>query len=579
MAMIRIKLIIAIAAIKTAYIDTIEIMKGLNYQFKICSNADNILIKETGAGKSILLNALNLILGARADQGMIRHGEDNCEVTASFSLKAGDSALEWLKEQDFDEDDECIIRRVVKRDAGSKNYINGRPTTISNLKALGTMLVDLHGQHEHQSLLRKTTQYTLIDDLAKASDPQHVSDQKQLAQWYKGISHLKQQQSTAATNFSELSAAIDLLNFQSEELEEANVTDEEFPELESELSRLSHAKELIEGYEASLHELTENTESNAESLVGKTLQRLEQLQEFDDNLKAPTEMLHSALANIQEAHHAIQASASKTELDPERLSWVEQRMETLINLARKHRCSETELGSKLTEISNLLSEKQSANKSPEDLADDIKKMEAQYFSLASNVTARRKAAAQAISAQVTEQMQVLGMQGGRFSVAVDSLGEQQISASGADNIEFQVSSNPGSPLQALNKTASGGELSRISLAIQVITSQSSESPTLIFDEVDVGIGGGIAEVVGSRLKQLSQYAQVVCITHLPQVAAQGHTHLLVNKTASTSNSSTSTELIALPQAERTKEIARMLGGIDITETTLAHAEEMLKKAS
>ncbi len=538
-----------------------------------------VITGETGAGKSILLNALNLILGARADQGMIRHGEDNCEVTASFSLKVDDSALEWLKAQDFDEDNECIIRRIVKRDAGSKNYINGRPTTISNLKTLGTMLVDLHGQHEHQSLLRKGTQYQLIDDLAKANDASHVSDLKQLAQWYKGISHLKQQQSSAADNFTELSAAIDLLNFQSEELEEANVSNEEFPELEAELNRLSHAKELIEGYEESLQELTENTDSNAESLVGKVLQRIELLQEFDEELKAPTEMLHSALANIQEAQHSIQAAASKTELDPERLNWVEQRMETLINLARKHRCAETELGTKLDDISRLLSEKMSANKSPEDLAEDIEKMEAQYFVLSQKVRARRQTAAALISEQVTEQMQVLGMQGGRFAVAVDAMPDNQISSNGNDIVEFQVSSNPGSPLQALNKTASGGELSRISLAIQVITSQSSESPTLIFDEVDVGIGGGIAEVVGSRLKQLSNYAQVVCITHLPQVAAQGHTHLLVNKTSSASSSSTSTELIALPEQERTKEIARMLGGIDITETTLAHAEEMLHKAS
>lgn len=536
-----------------------------------------VITGETGAGKSILLNALNLLLGARADSNMIRHGEDSCEVSASFIISQRPSVKKWLSDHDLNEENECIIRRVIKRDAASKNYINGRPTTMSLLKQLGTQLIDLHSQHEHQSLLRKATQQLLIDDLAALNNPNHLQQLAKLGSLHQQIKALSTQQKESADNSAEIMAKIDLLTFQTRELEEADVDDSEFSLLEEEYLRQSHAKELLDGFEAAIFKLTKDDENNAETLIGSSLQNIENLSEYDTNLSETITLLNGALANVQEAQTNLQNARDKTEIDPERLHWLEQRIDTLINLGRKHRCKESELGSHLNQLQGTLVSLSKQAKSPEDLALEIADLTQQYLDIALLVSQARKLAASQLSEDVTSQMQDLGMSGGAFSVSILSQ-ETQISATGIDTVEFTVATNPGAPFSALNKTASGGELSRISLAIQVITSQSSASPTMIFDEVDVGVGGGIAEVVGARLRDLGDHAQVVCITHLPQVAAQGKQHLLVEKNSNVDNNKTQTDLIELSDEQRTQEIARMLGGIQITEKTLAHAQEMLKQA-
>lgn len=536
-----------------------------------------VITGETGAGKSILLNALNLLLGARADSNMIRHGQDSCEVNASFNIAQRPSVKQWLLDHDLAEENECIVRRVMKRDAASRNYINGRPTTMALLKQLGTQLIDLHSQHEHQSLLRKTTQQLLIDDLVALHNPSHQQQLTELGLLHQQINVLSAQQQDSADNSAEIMAKIDLLTFQTRELEEADVDDSEFHQLEEEYQRQSHAKELLEGFEAAIFKLSKDDENNAETLIGSSLQNIESLSEYDANLSETITLLTGALANVQEAQTNLQNARDKTEIDPERLQWLEQRIDTLINLGRKHRCSEDELGSHLRHLQEILSDLSKQAKSPEDLAAEITTLTQQYLSIAQPISEARKLAATQLSKDVTDQMQYLGMSGGAFSANISSE-KTQMTGTGIDTVEFTVATNPGAPFSALNKTASGGELSRISLAIQVITSRSSASPTMIFDEVDVGVGGGIAEVVGARLRDLGDNAQVVCITHLPQVAAQGQQHLLVEKHTNIDSNKTQTDLIELSDEQRTQEIARMLGGIKITEKTLAHAQEMLKQA-
>ena len=536
-----------------------------------------VITGETGAGKSILLNALNLLLGARADSGMIRHGQDNCEVNASFDITKRPSVQKWLSDRDLLEDNECIIRRVMKRESASKNYINGRPTTMTFLKQLGAQLIDLHSQHEHQSLLRKNTQQQLIDDLAVLNNPMHQQQLTELNKLYQQIKTLITQQQKSTDNATEITAKIDLLTFQTRELEEASVEDDEFSQLEVEYQRLSHAKELLDGFEAVIFKLSHNDENNAETLIGNSLLSIETLSGFDASLGETVVLLNSALANVQEAQANLQHARDKTEVDPERLQWLEQRIDTLINLARKHRCAENELASHLGKLQQTLGLFSNQAKSPADLADEIAALTEQYLSVATPISEARQNAASQLSKDVTVQMQHLGMSGGQFIASVNSNSEQ-ITAAGIDEIEFQVSTNLGAPLSTLNRTASGGELSRISLAIQVITSRSSASPTIIFDEVDVGVGGGIAEVVGARLRELGNHAQVVCITHLPQVAAQGLQHLLVEKQTSIDTQETRTDLLELNSEQRTQEVARMLGGIQITEKTLAHAQEMLRQS-
>lgn len=537
-----------------------------------------VITGETGAGKSILLNALNLLLGARADSGMIRHGQDSCEVSASFIISQRPSVQQWLSEQDLAEDGECIIRRIVKRDSASKNYINGHPTTMTLLKQLGIQLIDLHSQHEHQSLLRKTTQQVLIDDLTSLNNPAHYEKLRELNHLYLKIKTLTAQQQESADNSADVLAKIDLLTFQARELEEASVDNNEFTQLEAEYQRLSHAKELLDGFEKAIFQLSQDDDNNAETLIGSSLKTIEPLSAFDSNLEETVSLLNSALANVQEAQANIQNVRDTTDIDPERLQWLEQRIDTLINLARKHRCTENQLASHLCNLQKTLDDLSKQAKSPADLEAEIEVLTQTYLAIALPISESRQRAAIQLSKSVTEQMQNLGMSGGQFAVNIASLPPEMMTATGLDNIEFQVSTNPGAPLSALNKTASGGELSRISLAIQVITSRSSASPTMIFDEVDVGVGGSIAEVVGARLRELGDHAQVVCITHLPQVAAQGKQHLLVEKTTNIATKKTQTDLLELNSSQRTAEIARMLGGIKITEKTLAHAQEMLKKA-
>ncbi len=538
-------------------------------------NGLTVITGETGAGKSVILKAIALMLGARADNALIRHGENTCDVYADFTANHLPKVQEWLESNDFDDDGNCVIRRVIKRDKGSKTYINGHPANLTQLKDIGQQLIDLHGQHEHQQLLNKAQQLSIIDALTAQHDNKHYDNLNELKSLHHTIRTLKTRIENAQSNAEEHASKIDLLDFQVKELEDLDLQDNEFSEINTEYSRLSHAQELIDGYKATQFDLSDNDAGNVESLLGRSVDKIQELLEYDPSLKNASELLNSALANVQEAKNDIRQTSAKTEVDPERLHFLEQRITSLVNIARKHRCDENELGSVFETLSLELDNLKKQALSPEVLDEEIKTLTAQFCTTAEKVTQARREIAQQLQDHVTQQMQLLGMEGGYFEARFHTIPPQDMHATGLDDIEFLVSGNPGMPAQPLSKVASGGELSRISLAIQILEGSVRRAPTLIFDEVDVGVGGGTAEIVGNSLRELASNGQVLCITHLPQVASKGDHHLNVNKDRNQSAQATTTVIQHLTAEQRVNEIARMLGGIDITHNTLAHAKEML----
>jgi len=535
-----------------------------------------VVTGETGAGKSIVLGALNLLLGSRAESDMIRHTEDQCEITALFDIEGMKNVAQWMDLRDLstDESEQCLIRRIVRRNKPTKCYINDQPATLASLKELGLMLVDLHGQHEHQSLLRKTTQREIIDQFAE-HDEQLILMAKLASQ----IRRIERELEALNQDQTDNADRMELLSFQLNELDEASIGDGEFEEIESEHARLSNAQDLISGMKLALDGLFHNENSNVSSELGKQINQLSDLLEFDSNLQATNELLNSALAQVEESQTVLESALSKIEQDPERLQETEQRRDTLINLARKHRCAENALPAKHQALQTEYQRLQSKHSKPEVLQKQLDDLLVHYHKIANTVSEKRTEVAEQLSTMITEQMQDLGMGGGQLQIRVEPRIDDQliISEHGMDLIEYLVSTNHGMPVKPLHKTASGGELSRISLAIQVITSEKSHTPTLVFDEVDVGVGGKIAQIVGKRLKKLGTTAQVICITHLPQVAAQGDQHIFIDKV--TTDTETYSTLIKLKDEMRADEIARMLGGTEITDRTRAHAREMLGAAS
>lgn len=541
-------------------------------------NGLTVVTGETGAGKSVVLGALNLILGSRAEAEMVRHGEDQCEITALFSIDGLQNVQAWLEERDLndatDNINHCLVRRVVRVNKPTKCYINDQPTTLTSLRELGYMLVDLHGQHEHQSLMRLSEQRRIIDQFADQNDVLKV-----MAKLASKIHRIERELKSASQNQTDNADRLELLSFQLNELDEANVLDGEFENLEQEHSRLSNSKGLIEGIESVVDSLFHNEVSNVTAELGKNTNVLDNLVEFDSNLQPAHELLNSALAQIEEAQSALESALGKIDQDPEQLQEVEQRRDTIINLARKHRCAENTLPERHQALHSEYKRIESAHTQPEKMQKELTELKSQYITVAQAVSAKRQEVAELLSNSITEQMQDLGMSGGRLEIKVEPhiSDDVIVSEHGIDHIEFMVSTNHGMPMKSLNKTASGGEMSRISLAIQVITSEKSDTPTLVFDEVDVGVGGKVAQIVGARLRKLGNNAQVICITHLPQVASQGQQHIFIDKVST--ETETYSTLVKLDEEMRTMEIARMLGGEVITDRTRAHAQEMLTASS
>lgn len=524
---------------------------------------------ETGAGKSIMVDALGLLLGDRAESSIIKQGAERAEISASFDISHLTNVQNWLTENDLSMDGDCHLRRLISNNGRSRAYINGALQPLQSLKTLGELLVDIHSQHEHQSLLKRELQRQLLDNYAgNHSLVANVSEN------YRTWSKLQQRLDELNRDDKERDARLDLLKFQIQELETLALADNELAELENEHKRLANAGRLLDGCQRALSQLYEDEDRSLHGVISELLNELESLHALHDAFTAPLELLGSAQIQIEEASNELRSYLQDIDLDPTRLDWVEQRLAEVHQLARKHRIEPEVLPAHLAALQTELDAIDNIEFDRESLAAQIESSSKAYYHDAETLTAKRRDAATELSQKVSEAMQELGMPGGSFQVKLEPLSKE--GAYGLENIEFLVSANPGQEPRPLHKVASGGELSRISLAIQVIAADSTETNTLIFDEVDSGIGGGVAEIVGQQLRRLSHSHQILCVTHLAQVAAQAHYQLKVQKQSA--ENSTQTQVVTLDNEQRTEEIARMLGGLKLTKKTLAHAREMIQDA-
>ena len=526
------------------------------------------LTGETGAGKSILLDALGLALGGRGEGSMVRVGREKADIAAEFDLEEGGVLARWLAEQDLPtEDGMVILRRVVDAGGRSRGWINGTPATLAQLREAADFLADIHGQHAHHALLRGDAQRVLLDTHAGAQVlAREVADSYR--QWQQAATALK-----AAQQDTEASARErELLGWQIKELDELGFNAAEWSELNAEHARLAHAASLMEGADATLATLDEGDFAIC-AMLGQLDARMAELAAIDAGLGEVRELLSSAAVQADEALHALRRYRDRLDLDPERLAEVERRISIVMDMARKYRSAPEDLPGLLKGWKVRLEELE-ASVDPVRLTEAEARTRRRYGELAAKLSAVRRPAAGRLSAEITEAMQTLAMAGGCFEVALEPC---EPSVSGLEQVEFRVAVNPGQALRNMAKVASGGELSRIGLAIQVMTSRDSATPTLIFDEVDVGIGGRVAEIVGKLLARLGKDRQVLCVTHLPQVAACADWQWQIAKAEK--GGETLSAVTPLDAAARIEEIARMLGGVHITDTTRQHAAEMLATTS
>jgi DNA repair protein RecN (Recombination protein N) len=528
-----------------------------------------VLTGETGAGKSILLDALALVLGERADASQIREGKNKAEISAIFALQGQlqTSINQWLDEQGFSSEDNgatLILKRVIDTSGRSRAFINGGTATLNQSKELGSLLVDIHGQHAHQLLLKSGAQRDLLDNQAQLQD--QVAQVKQLHHLWQSA---KKQLELAMHAGENLQKEQERLSWQLEELDALAPQAGEWAEVETEHSRLANAARLIEGSQNAINLLQEQ-DGHAEELLSNAFSEIEDLAKLDSNLDDAKIAIEAAQIQLSEAAHSLNRYLQKIDVDPARLKEVEERLKDLHSASKKFKCKPEDLPQTWEDIR----EKVTAIKDSQDLAaleKNLHTTHANYLKEAKLLSQARKKAAKILEKSVTDAMQDLSMAGGLFSIELEELSEG--GPYGLEQVEFLVAGHPGVTPKPLAKVASGGELARISLAISVITSEASQIPTLIFDEVDSGIGGAVAETVGKRLKELGQAHQVLCVTHLAQVAAQGHQHWKVSKHSEANT--TISQITSLNRQERVEEVARMLGGTEITETTRRHARELL----
>ncbi|MBX9961896.1 MAG: DNA repair protein RecN [Burkholderiales bacterium] len=525
----------------------------------------SVLTGETGAGKSMLVDALTLVLGGRADSAAVRTGRERAEVSAEFDASKLASLQAWLTENDLaGEEGECILRRVIDAGGRSRAYINGRPCTAAQLREAGEQLVDIHGQHEYQSLVRSASQRRLLDGYAGATETA-----AEVEHLHRRWQELADTRARALESAQALADERERLEWQVQELKQLAITEQEWDELQTDHGRLAHAAALIEGVETSLDALSEG-ENACVAAVSGVVSRLQQLATHDPALKEVLDVLEPAEIQLQEAGYALRHYRQRLDLDPDRLREVEARLEAVVGMARKYRVPPRELPGKQKELAARLGTI-AAGMDAEALAREEAAAREACVTVGRKLSKMRAKAAAELASQVTAAMQQLAMAGGRFEVALTPLDEP--SAGGMEQIEFLVTAHAGGTPRPIAKVASGGELSRLSLALQTVASKVADVPTLVFDEVDAGIGGGVAEIVGRMLRALGRSRQVLCITHLPQVAAAADNQWRVAKRAVKGETLSSVD--PLEGDARVDEIARMLGGVKITDTTRRHAAEML----
>ncbi|WP_122745740.1 DNA repair protein RecN [Pseudomonas viridiflava] len=528
----------------------------------------SVITGETGAGKSIMLDALGLTLGDRADSGVVRPGADKADILATFDLEDIPEAQVWLKERDLDNDGPCILRRVITAEGRSRSYINGSPCPQGDLKALGELLIDIHSQHEHQSLLKTDTHRRLLDEYAGATD---LARQVQLAaqRWRQ----TRQELERLSNSGDEQRARHQLLSYQLEELESLSLGENELEQLEQEHKNLTNAESLLSICRQVVEQCSESDSGNVLNALTASLHRLGSVNNSPTALSEATDLLSSAQIQVEEAVGELNRFLDHFDADPARLQQLEERLDAIYTLARKHRIQPNEVATLQQKLLDEIETLNANDESIERLEHEVQAFARHYQEKARELSDLRHTSSTRLARAVEQEIHRLGMPGGRFQIELKTIPGSEPHPHGLEHVELLVSANPGQPLKALAKVASGGELSRISLAIQVITAQTSRVPTLVFDEVDVGIGGPTAEIVGQLLRRLGERGQVMTVTHLPQVAAQGHQHLFVHKVRD--NDATRTAVSKLTKAERIEEVARMLGGIDLTKESLAHAKKMV----
>jgi DNA repair protein RecN (Recombination protein N) len=543
-----------------AIIDAVELELGAGL---------TVLTGETGAGKSILVDALLLAAGGRAGAEVVRHGAERAEVSATFAIANDSAARAWLAEQSVEHEGECVLRRIVGADGRSRAYVNGQAMPVQSLRQLGEALVDIHGQMEYQSLMRRAAQRELLD---QSGDYRELL--AAVAELHRSWSGLREQRDQAAASAQDREARLDMLRYHLGELQALDLKAGEIDELTSERQRLSQHGRLASGAREILQLLREADDMNAEQAVSRALSVSRALAELDNRFLAVTQTIDESLIALREGIESAARYEADLEADPQRQEWVEQRLAAIESVARKHRVEPTALDALHAQLAAEFQQLDTLEASLEQIEKKLAQAQAQFRAACAKLSAARVAAAKILAQRISGLMQTLGMPGGLFEVAVRAVDSNAAAAHGADEIEFLVSANPGQPPRPLAKVASGGELSRISLAIQVAAAQSEALPCLVFDEVDAGVGGGVAEIVGRQLRTLGDRAQVLCVTHLPQVASQAHAHVRVTKL--TDGKTTRTALTVLGADERVEEIARMLGGVSVTDKAREHAAEMLR---
>jgi len=550
-------------------INNYTLVESLEIEF---SKGTTAITGETGAGKSLVLDALGMALGDRADSDTIRHGKKRAEITATFDISSTPEAKNWLQSNDLDADDQCILRRLYTTEGRSRGYINGQSCTMQQLQTLGDMLTDIHSQHEHQSLLRRETHRRLLDEYANTIDLA-----SEVTASYQQWNSANKQLNNLLEHADELTARKDLLTFQVQELQQLGLDNNELGNLEKEQQTLANADQILQDSHSLLAVCDQDESFNIREGLNRALTILSGLKHRPEALGNAEELLQSSMIQVEEAVHEISNHIDRFEANPQRLQQVEERLSAIFQLSRKHRVNGDQLAETLESLEAELQELKGGGESIETLQENLEKLAADYKANSAKLSKKRVKSAAVMADEINQQLQLLSMQGAELVVATSPVGESEFRGTGNEDIEFLIATNPGQPHKPLQKIASGGELSRVSLAIQVVAAAHSEIPTLVFDEVDVGIGGSTADVVGQLLKQLGDRGQVISVTHQPQVAAHAHHHYRASKVVETN--SAESLMTPLDDQQRVEELARMLGGAKVTDQTLSHASELLKLAS
>ncbi|WP_135455506.1 DNA repair protein RecN [Vibrio echinoideorum] len=545
-------------------VNNFAIVKSLQLEL---SKGMTTITGETGAGKSIAIDALGLCLGGRSDAGMVRQGEDKTEVSAAFLLENNLHATRWLEDNELLDGGECILRRTISKEGRSRAFINGSPVPLSQLKSLGQLLINIHGQHAHHQLMKSDYQMVMLDQYAG-----HLnllkSTRNAYQAWRQADNHLKELRENSQQN----QAQKQLLEYQIKELNELSIGEEEYEDLEQEHKRLSNSGELASTCQQAIELIFEGEEVNALSILQSANHSLIQLAELDERLVDLPNLLSEAIIQIEETNNELRTYLDSIDVDPGRMVYVEERFSKVMSMSRKHHVLPEDLYKHHQDLLQQVEALDCSDEKLDELENDVENQYQSFVTKSDKLHKSRTRYAKELNKLITQSMHELSMEKAQFAIEVNNTNTHP-SPLGMDNVTFIVSTNPGQPMQPIAKVASGGELSRISLAIQVITAQKVDTPSLIFDEVDVGISGPTAAVVGKMLRTLGESTQVMCVTHLPQVAGCGHQQLFVAK--NTKSGKTETQMHTLDEQQRVSELARLLGGSQITESTLANAKELL----